>query len=189
MFIYSYDIGWLQHWIPPSLRISSSSFSMCRTIQRSLLKSSFHLDRTLWRLELVLFAGALMWSCIERSVAPSPAGSTTASCDVWAEAVGTGVQEAPVPQCSPSSSPVLRKEGKIRTIKTKDAIKNLTRPFWPSYHPALFRWSPSCARPHLGLRRCDPAGWSAFADAACSCLELQAFFPPLPLSQSATESH
>lgn len=128
MFIYSYDIGWLQQWIPPSLRNSSSSFSMCWTIQRSLLKSSFHLDRTLWRLELALFSGALMWSCTERSVAPSPAGSTTASCDVWAGADGTGVQEAPAPRCSPSSSPVLRKEGEIRTIKTKDAIKTLTRP-------------------------------------------------------------
>lgn len=56
----------------------------------------------------VLSSGALMWSCTERSVAPSPAASTTVSCDVWAEEGATGVREAPAPLCNPSSFPVLR---------------------------------------------------------------------------------
>lgn len=145
-----------------------------------------------WGRELLLSSGALMWSCTERSDAPSPAASTTVSCDVWAEAGATGVQEAPAPLCSPSSSLVLRITSKKEKLKTKTLlnVSHMCRPFCSSYHPAPVRWNPSCGRPHPGLHRCDPAGWSASADAAYSCcLQPQAFFPPLLSSQSGTWSH
>lgn len=77
---------------------------------------------TVWGRELLLSSGALMWSCTERSDAPSPAASTTVSCDVWAEAGATGVQEAPAPLCSPSSSPVLRITSKKEKLKTKTLL-------------------------------------------------------------------
>lgn len=62
----------------------------------------------------LLLSGALMWSCTGRSAAPSPAVSAAVSCGVWAEAGGPGVQEAPAPRCSPTSSPALRRTSRRR---------------------------------------------------------------------------
>lgn len=59
-----------------------------------------------------------------------------------------------------------------------------------TYRPAPSQWSPSCVRPRPGLHLCDPASWSASADAACCYLRpLQNLFHPLPSSPSGTRSH
>lgn len=59
-------------------------------------------------------SGALTWSCAGQSAAPCLAASATVSCDVWAEAGVLEVQEVPVLQCSPASSPALRGARKIK---------------------------------------------------------------------------
>lgn len=69
--------------------------------------------QAVWRLNLLLFSDALMWSCTGRSAAPCLAVSATVSCGVWAEADEPEVQEAPVPRCSPASSPALMTRSRV----------------------------------------------------------------------------